>query len=421
MLFAKIPVGVAQVNCLEKVFMTFVEKTDKKYTDLWRGASEIIGKDELIDKMDKNHVLRVKAGFDPTAPDIHFGHVVLLRKLRQFQNLGHHVYFIVGDFTAMIGDPTGKNAARPTLDADDILVNAKTYQEQALKVLDKDKTTFIYNSHWFGQMSAADLIRLTQKYTVARILERDDFQKRYQSNTPISLHEFIYPLLQGHDSVELKADIELGGNDQKFNLLVGRELQKQSGQASQAIMTMPLLVGLDGEKKMSKSLNNYIAIKDEPNDMFGKVMSISDENLWHYMTLLSDVSLTEIEQLQESVKAGQNPRDVKMQFGHEMVAMFHGNAAADSARQAFIDRFQQKKAPALPLEPFAFQAELKIAQLLKVLGLTKSSSESMRLLQQGGVKINGDKVQDLEWIPEVNQAYLIQVGKHRAMNVIFND
>jgi tyrosyl-tRNA synthetase len=419
MLFAKIPVGVAQVNCLEKVFMNFLEKTDKKYTDLWRGASEIIGEVELIDKMDKNISLRVKAGFDPTAPDIHFGHVVLLRKLRQFQNQGHHVYFIVGDFTAMIGDPTGKNAARPSLDVDDILINAKTYQEQALKVLDKDKTTFIYNSQWFGEMTAADLIRLTQKYTVARILERDDFQKRYQNNIPISLHEFIYPLLQGHDSVELKADLELGGNDQKFNLLVGRELQKQSGQAAQAIMTMPLLVGLDGEKKMSKSLNNYIAIKDEPSDMFGKVMSISDDNLWHYMTLLSDLSLTEIESLQDAVKAGQNPRDVKMQFGHEMVAMFHGLEAANLAQQAFIVRFQQKKAPELPLETFAYQADLKIAQLLKVLGLTKSSSESIRMLQQGGVKINGDMFQDPEWIPETNQAYLIQVGKHRAMNVMF--
>ena len=419
MLFAKIPVGVAQVNCLEKVFMNFLEKTDKKYTDLWRGASEIIGEVELIDKMNKKISLRVKAGFDPTAPDIHFGHVVLLRKLRQFQNQGHHVYFIVGDFTAMIGDPTGKNAARPSLDADEILRNAKTYQEQALKVLDKDKTTFIYNSQWFGEMTAADLIRLTQKYTVARILERDDFQKRYQNNIPISLHEFIYPLLQGHDSVELKADLELGGNDQKFNLLVGRELQKQSGQASQSIMTMPLLVGLDGEKKMSKSLNNYIAIKDEPSDMFGKVMSISDDNLWHYMTLLSDLSLTEIESLQAAVQAGHNPRDVKMQLGHEMVTMFHGFEAADLAQQAFIARFQQKKAPELPLETFAYQADLKIAQLLKVLGLTKSSSESLRMMQQGGVKINGDKLQDLEWMPETNQAYLIQVGKHRAMNVMF--
>lgn len=399
--------------------MNSAEKLDKKYTDLWRGASEIIGKDELIDKMGKKPVLRVKAGFDPTAPDIHFGHVVLLRKLRQFQNLGHQVDFIVGDFTAMIGDPTGKNAARPSLDAADILQNAKTYQEQALKVLDKDKTSFIYNSKWFGEMSAADLIRLTQKYTVARILERDDFQKRYQSNTPISLHEFIYPLLQGHDSVELKADLELGGNDQKFNLLVGRELQKQSGQMPQAIMTMPLLLGLDGEKKMSKSLNNYIAIKDEPNDMFGKLMSISDDNLWHYMILLSDLSLAEIDLLQQSVQSGQNPRDIKMQFGHEMVNMFHGLEAANQARQAFIDRFQHKKAPELPLEIFAYQAELNIAQLLKVLGLTKSSSESMRLLQQGGVKINGDKVQDLAWMPVSHQAYLIQVGKHRAMNVMF--
>ena len=399
--------------------MNFVKNMDEKYADLWRGASEIIGKDELTAKIDKKKVLRVKAGFDPTAPDIHLGHVVLLRKLRQFQNLGHEVYFIVGDFTAMIGDPSGKNAARPSLDAADILINAKTYQEQALKVLDKDKTTFIYNSQWFGQMSAADLIRLTQKYTVAQILEREDFQKRYHSNTPISLHELLYPLLQGHDSVELKADLELGGNDQKFNLLVGRELQKQSGQTAQAIMTMPLLVGLDGEKKMSKSLKNYIGITDEPHDMFGKLMSISDDNLWHYMILLSDLTQTEIESLQQSVKNGQNPRDVKMQFGYEIVSMYHGSAAADLARQAFIDRYQHKKAPELPLESMTYQAELNIAQLLKVLGLTKSSSESMRLLQQGGVKINGDKIQDLAWMPVTNQAYLIQVGKHRAMHVIF--
>lgn len=399
--------------------MNFVKNLDEKYADLWRGASEIIGKDELTAKIDKKKVLRVKAGFDPTAPDIHLGHVVLLRKLRQFQNLGHEVYFIVGDFTAMIGDPTGKNAARPSLDAADILINAKTYQEQALKVLDKDKTTFIYNSQWFGQMSAADLIRLTQKYTVAQILEREDFQKRYHSNTPISLHELLYPLLQGHDSVELKADLELGGNDQKFNLLVGRELQKQSEQTPQAIMTMPLLVGLDGEKKMSKSLKNYIGITDEAHDMFGKLMSISDDNLWHYMILLSDLTQTEIESLQQSVKNGQNPRDVKMQFGHEIVSMYHGSAAADLARQAFIDRYQHKKAPELPLESMTYQAELNIAQLLKVLGLTKSSSESMRLLQQGGVKINGDKIQDLAWMPVTNQAYLIQVGKHRAMHVIF--
>lgn len=397
--------------------MMSIQIDDKKYNDLWRGASEVIGQDELMAKMQKNEILRVKAGFDPTAPDIHFGHVVLLRKLRQFQDQGHHVYFIVGDFTAMIGDPTGKNAARPTLDADEIIKNAKTYQEQALKVLDPAQTTFIYNSQWFGSMSAAGLIRLTQKYTVARILERDDFQKRYQSNTPISLHEFIYPLLQGHDSVELRADLEIGGNDQKFNLLVGRELQKQEGQSPQTIMTMPLLVGLDGEKKMSKSLNNYIAIQDEPEMMFGKIMSISDDNLWMYLNLLSRLSLEEVAALKQQVAAGKNPRDIKMQFGHEMVEQFYDKATADAALQAFIDKYQQKKVPELPITHFDFQAETKIANLLKDIGMTQSTSESMRMLKQGAVKINGEKVQDQQWAPEKSTAYLIQVGKHKAIKV----
>jgi tyrosyl-tRNA synthetase len=416
-MLAKIPVGWVQVNCLSKVFMMSSQIDDKKYNDLWRGASEVIGKDELIAKIQKNEVLRVKAGFDPTAPDIHFGHVVLLRKLRQFQDQGHHVYFIVGDFTAMIGDPTGKNAARPTLDADEIIKNAKTYQEQALKVLNPNQTTFIYNSQWFGSMSAAGLIRLTQKYTVARILERDDFQKRYQSNTPISLHEFIYPLLQGHDSVELKADLEIGGNDQKFNLLVGRELQKQEGQSPQTIMTMPLLVGLDGEKKMSKSLNNYIAIQDEPEMMFGKIMSVSDDNLWMYLNLLSRLSLEEVETLKQEVLAGKNPRDIKMQFGHEMVEQFYDKSTADAALQAFIDKYQQKKVPELPITHFDFQSETKIANLLKDIGMTQSTSESIRMLKQGAVKINGEKVQDQQWAPEKSRPYLIQVGKHKAIKI----
>ncbi len=394
-----------------------VQIDDKKYADLWRGVSEVVGKEHLIDKMSNNQILRVKAGFDPTAPDIHFGHVVLLRKLKQFQDLGHHVYFIVGDFTAMIGDPTGKNAARPTLEADEIIKNAKTYQEQALKVLDANKTTFIYNSQWFGPMSAAGLIRLTQKYTVARILERDDFQKRYQSNTPISLHEFIYPLLQGHDSVELRADIEIGGNDQKFNLLVGRELQKQEGQAPQAIMTMPLLVGLDGEKKMSKSLNNYIAIKDEPEMMFGKIMSVSDDNLWSYLDLLSKLSIEEVASLKKQVQQGLNPRDIKMRFGHEMVEQFYDKSTADAAVQAFIDKYQQKKVPELPITHLAYQEELKIANLLKDTGMTQSTSESMRMLKQGAVKINGEKLDNSQWSPEKSTPYLIQVGKHKAIKI----
>jgi tyrosyl-tRNA synthetase len=392
-------------------------KEDTKCSDLWRGISEIVGKDEIIDKMSNGTVLRVKAGFDPTAPDIHFGHVVLLRKLRQFQDLGHQVYFIVGDFTAMIGDPTGKNVARPTLDANVIIENAKTYQKQALKVLDPNMTTFIYNSEWFGEMSASDLIRLTQKYTVARILERDDFQKRYQNNLPISLHEFIYPLLQGWDSVELKADLEIGGTDQKFNLLVGRELQKQEGMAPQAILTMPLLVGLDGEKKMSKSLNNYIAIQDEPEVMFGKIMSISDVNLWTYMTLLSHLSLDTIDELKQQVQSGLNPRDVKMQFGQEMVEQFYDAETAAAARQAFIEKYQQKKAPELLLVDVPYRPDLKIANLLKELGLTKSTSESLRLLQQGAVKINSDKVDVQGWIAEQGTPYLIQVGKHRFMYI----
>lgn len=389
----------------------------KDCTDLWRGISEIIGKDELMQKISQNKVLRVKAGFDPTAADIHFGHTVLLRKLRQFQELGHEVYFVVGDFTARIGDPSGKNAARPTLDEQDILKNALTYKEQALKVLMPHKTHFVYNSEWFGKMSAADMIKLTQSYTVARILERDDFQKRYSQNMPISLHEFIYPLLQGHDSVMLKADLEIGGTDQKFNLLVGRELQKQHGLSQQAILTMPLLVGLDGEKKMSKSLNNYIGIQDDPVEMFGKIMSVSDDNLWSYLELLSYLSLDEIESIKVKVKNGANPRDVKMQFGHEMVAQFHDTFAADAARQAFIDRYQQKKAPELPLEDVPFQENLKLANLLKLLDLTKSSSESLRLLQQGAVKINGDKISSVDWVAERNKAYLIQVGKHRFKNI----
>ena len=390
---------------------------EKNYIDLWRGATEVLGKDGLIEKLAKNQILRVKAGFDPTAPDIHFGHVVLLRKLRQFQDQGHQVLFIVGDFTAMIGDPTGKNVARPTLSADEIIKNAQTYQEQALKVLDADKTSFIYNSQWFGPMSAAGLIRLTQQYTVARILERDDFQKRYQNNIPISLHEFIYPLLQGHDSVELKADIEIGGNDQKFNLLVGRELQKQAGQKPQAIITMPLLVGLDGEKKMSKSLNNYIAIKDEPEVMFGKIMSISDEQLWDYLSLLSKQSAEDIVILKEQVSQGHNPRDIKINFGLEMVAQFYDQHTANQALDAFIAKYQQKKLPELPLNSLKFQPEIKIASILKDLAMTQSTSESLRMLKQGAVKINGEKIQDNNWVAQQNVTYLIQVGKHKAVKV----
>jgi tyrosyl-tRNA synthetase len=391
----------------------------KIYTDLWRGTAEVIGKDEILDKILNHKVLKIKAGFDPTAADIHLGHTVLLRKLRQFQDLGHEVWFVIGDFTAMIGDPTGKNAARPTLDREDILKNALTYKEQALKILLPEKTHFVYNSDWFGKMSAAELIQLTQKYTVARILERDDFQKRYTQNLPISLHEFIYPLLQGYDSVVLKADIEVGGTDQKFNLLVGRELQKQEGQSQQAILTMPLLVGLDGEKKMSKSLNNYIGIQEDPDMIFGKIMSVADEQLWSYLALLSLQSTQEIEILKQQVAEGLNPRDVKMQFAHEMVELFYDLHTANKARQDFIDRFQQKKLPELPLEDMPYQENLKISQMLKLLDLTKSSSESNRLLQQGAVKINGDKVVLVDWVAEKNKPYFIQVGKHRFKHIQF--
>jgi tyrosyl-tRNA synthetase len=396
-----------------------IEET-KIYTDLWRGVVEVIGKEELAAKLNTNQVLNIKAGFDPTAADIHFGHTVLLKKLRQFQDLGHEVWFVVGDFTAMIGDPTGKNATRPTIEREQILQNAKTYQDQALKILLPHKTHFVYNNEWFGQMQAADLIKLTQKYTVARILERDDFQNRYEQNLPISLHEFIYPLLQGHDSVVLKADLELGGTDQKFNLLVGRELQKQAGQKQQAIMTLPLLVGLDGEKKMSKSLNNYIGVTDEPETMFGKIMSVSDDNLWAYLELLSQKSLHEIENLKAAVASGLNPRDVKMDFAEEMVCQFHSEDAAKAARQAFIDRYQQKKAPELPLESISYQPDLPLASLLRNLDLSKSSSEANRLLQQGAVKINGNKVMS-NFVLEKNLPYLIQVGKHRFKYIQLTD
>lgn len=388
----------------------------KIHSDLWRGVVEVIGKEELEAKLNSSQVLNIKAGFDPTAADIHFGHTVLLKKLRQFQDLGHYVWFVVGDFTAMIGDPTGKNATRPTLDMEEILANAKTYQAQALKILLPERTRFICNSEWFGQMSAADLIKLTQKYTVARILERDDFHNRYQQNLPISLHEFIYPLLQGHDSVMLKADLELGGTDQKFNLLVGRELQKQAGMKQQAIMTLPLLVGLDGEKKMSKSLNNYIGVTDEPEMMFGKIMSVSDENLWSYLDLLSQLSLHDIQKMKAAVAAGLNPRDVKMDFAEEMVAQFHSQALGQAARQAFIDKYQQKKAPVLPLELISYPAPLPLASLLKQLDLCKSSSEAHRLLKQGAVKIDGHKV-CADFVLNCNQPYLIQVGKHRCMHI----
>jgi len=396
--------------------MNVVTEKSIIHPDLWRGVVEVIGKEELEAKLSSSQVLNIKAGFDPTAADIHFGHTVLLKKLRQFQELGHFVWFVVGDFTAMIGDPTGKNTTRPTLEREEILENAKTYQAQALKILLPEKTRFICNSEWFGQMSAQDLIKLTQKYTVARILERDDFHHRYQQNLPISLHEFIYPLLQGHDSVMLKSDLELGGTDQKFNLLVGRELQKQASMKPQAIMTLPLLVGLDGEKKMSKSLNNYIGVTDEPEMMFGKIMSVSDENLWSYLELLSALPLSEIEKRKSAVAAGLNPRDVKMDFAEEMVAQFHGIEAGQFARQAFIDRYQQKKAPVLALTYIPYPEPLPLANLLKQLDLCKSSSEAHRLLQQGAVKIDGHKVA-ADFVLNPNQPYLLQVGKHRFMHI----
>ncbi|OOF87509.1 tyrosine--tRNA ligase [Rodentibacter ratti] len=383
--------------------------------ELKRGTDEILSEADLIEKLKENRPLKVKLGADPTAPDIHLGHTVVLNKLRQFQQLGHDVYFLIGDFTGMVGDPSGKNTTRPPLSREDVLRNAETYKEQIFKILDPQKTKIVFNSEWLGQLGTEGMIRLASNYTVARMLERDDFKKRFTNNQPIAIHEFIYPLLQGHDSVALDADVELGGTDQKFNLLVGRELQKSAGKKPQVAITMPLLVGLDGEKKMSKSLGNYIGVTDAPNDMFGKVMSISDELMWDWYNLLSFRPLSEIEQLKVDVKNGKNPRDVKILLAKELIARFHDETAANAAEQEFINRFQKGAMPD-EMPEFNFSGEIGLATLLKEAGLVSSTSEAIRSAQQGGVKINGEKVDNAkENAPKGTNVY--QVGKRKFARV----
>ncbi|MDD5394123.1 MAG: tyrosine--tRNA ligase [Thiothrix sp.] len=390
--------------------------------ELGRGAEEILVEAEFVAKLKKGRPLRIKAGFDPTAPDLHLGHTVLINKMRQFQEAGHHILFLIGDFTGMIGDPTGKSATRPPLTAEQVQQNALTYQEQIFKILDREKTEIVFNSTWMSQLGSAGLIQLAAKHTVARMLERDDFNKRYKSGQAIAIHEFLYPLVQGYDSVALKADVELGGTDQKFNLLVGRELQRQYGQEQQVVMTMPLLEGLDGVNKMSKSLGNYIGITDAPNDMFGKIMSVSDELMWRYFELLSFRPLTEIKQFKQDVTQGANPRDLKFLLAEELIERFHNRAAAVGAREDFITRFQKGAMPdEMPEITLVTDGDgMPIASLLKESGLVGSTSDAMRMIQQGAVKIDGEKVEDRSLLIKKGSVAVFQVGKRKFAKVSLN-
>ncbi|WP_293645491.1 tyrosine--tRNA ligase [Thiolapillus sp.] len=381
-----------------------------------RGADEILLEKELVKKLERGKPLRVKAGFDPTAPDLHLGHTVLINKLRQFQDLGHEVMFLIGDFTGMIGDPTGKSTTRPPLTRDQVLENARSYEEQIYKILDPEKIMVLFNSSWMGEMSAADLIQLAAKHTVARMLERDDFNKRYKSGQPIAIHEFLYPLVQGYDSVAMKADVELGGTDQKFNLLVGRQLQEAYGQEPQIVLTMPILEGLDGVQKMSKSLNNYIGITDAPEEMFGKIMSISDDLMWRYFELLSFRPMSEVEDFRAQIEKGSNPRDIKFLLGEEIVARFHDTKAAERAKQAFIDRFRKGALPEDMPEVALVAADengFPIANALKEAGLVSSTSEAYRMIKQGAVRLDGERVEDRNTMLEPGAEVVAQVGKRR--------
>jgi tyrosyl-tRNA synthetase len=384
-----------------------------------RGADEILLEDDLLKKLKLGRPLRIKAGFDPTAPDLHLGHTVLINKLRQFQDLGHEILFLIGDFTGMIGDPTGKSATRPPLTAEAVAQNAKTYQQQIFKILDKAKTRIMFNSEWMAKLSSAEMIRLAASSTVARMLERDDFSKRYKSGQPIAIHEFLYPLIQGYDSVVMQADVELGGTDQKFNLLMGRQLQEQAGQSPQVVLTMPILEGLDGVQKMSKSLNNYIAINDAPKDMFGKIMSISDELMWRYFELLSFRPMAEIGAFRNEIAAGKNPRDVKFLLAEEIIARFHSTEAASAAREGFIEQFAKNKIPDdIPEFSFTAAAEgLAIANLLKDTGLCASTSEALRMIEQGAVKMDAVKVSDKALKISAGTVAVFQVGKRKFARV----
>jgi tyrosyl-tRNA synthetase len=384
-----------------------------------RGCDELLVDAELIARLKSGRPLRIKAGFDPTAPDLHLGHTVLINKLRHFQDLGHHIMFLIGDFTGLIGDPTGKNVTRPPLAREQILENAKTYKEQVFKILDPERTEIFFNSTWFDDLGAAGMIRLAAQHTVARMLERDDFAKRYAGGLPIAIHEFLYPLCQGYDSVAMRADVELGGTDQKFNLLVGRELQKHYGQLPQCVLTMPLLEGLDGVNKMSKSMGNYIGINEAPREIFGKVMSISDDLMWRYFDLLSFRDGAEIELLKAEVVAGRNPRDVKVMLAQELVARFHTAQAADDALSEFEARFRQgvlpDDMPELMLRSDG--GSLALVQILKQAGLTASTSDAMRMIEQGAVRANGDKVSDRARTVAAGETVVLQIGKRRFAKV----
>ncbi len=384
-----------------------------------RGTAEIIREDDLEKKLGEGRPLRIKAGFDPTAPDLHLGHTVLLNKLRQFQELGHHALFLIGDFTGMIGDPTGKSATRKPLSREEVLENAATYQTQIFRILDPAKTEVVFNSTWMNSLTPAELIQLAAKHTVARMLERDDFDKRYKGGQPIAIHEFLYPLIQGYDSVVLRADVELGGTDQKFNLLVGRQLQETYGQKPQVVLTMPILEGLDGVQKMSKSLGNYIGINEPADEVFGKIMSISDTLMWRYMELLSFHPWTEITGWQAACQAGDNPRTYKVRFAMEIVARFHGQAAAATALERFEARFSQGLMPTDMPEHTLTTAEAgyAIVALLRDAGLTASTSESIRMIQQGGVKIDGEKISDPKLVLPCGAARVFQVGKRKFARV----
>ena len=387
--------------------------------EIKRGVDEILPEEDLIEKLKSGKTLTIKAGFDPTAPDLHLGHTVLINKLRTFQQLGHKVVFLIGDFTGLIGDPTGKNVTRKPLSKEQVLENAKTYQEQVFKILDEDKTEIRFNSEWMDDLGAAGMIKLAASQTVARMLERDDFKKRYNNGQPIAIHEFLYPLVQGWDSVALKSDVELGGTDQRFNLLMGRELQKEQGQKQQSIVMVPLLEGLDGVQKMSKSLNNYIGITDAPNDMFGKVMSISDDLMWRYYDLLSFRPLEEIAELKTRVANGENPRDIKIMLAKEIIARFHDDAAAEGAHQDFIQRFQKNAIPDdMPELEIALSDDgIAIGNLLKEANLVGSTSDAMRMIKQGAVKINGDKVEDTRLVITEKGENVYQVGKRKFARI----
>jgi tyrosyl-tRNA synthetase len=394
-------------------------QVDEIIAELKRGTDEVLVESELVEKIQMaeklNKKLVVKAGFDPTAPDLHLGHTVLINKLKKFQDFGHDVVFLIGDFTGRIGDPTGKNVTRQPLSEQEVLENAKTYQEQIFKILDPKKTRVVFNNDWLGKMSAQDLIKLAASSTVARMLERDDFKKRYESNQPISIHEFMYPLLQGQDSVVLKADIELGGRDQKFNLLVGRELQKQAGQPPQVVITMPLLEGLDGVQKMSKSLDNYIGIAESAQSMFGKIMSISDGLMWRYYELLSFKSLADIQKIKRDVNDdGKNPRDVKIDLAKELIERFHDKAAAEQAHLDFTNQFQKHQVPE-NISEFEVPEGSSIWSVMRDAGLVKSSSEAFRMIHAGAVKLSGEKITDKDY--KIEKEGVLQVGKHKFANL----